>query len=158
MAVDIFLKLDGITGEARDKKHGGAIDVLGWSWGLTLKSNQAGGGPSKAPDVEHMRITKYVDRSSPALMTALLRATRIKSATLLCRKAGGQNPLEYLKITMDDVLIASVRPTGLSSDDRFTEELSLDFAKVMVSYQEQDDRGIGKGGTVDFVHSLKAPQ
>ncbi len=155
MAVDIFLKLNGITGEARDKVHAGEIDVLAWSWGMTLKMNRGGGGPATAPDVEQIHITKYVDRASPALMTALLRANPITTATLVCRKAGGDKPLEYLKIIMSDVLVTTVRPTGMGDDDRFTEQVSFDFGKVMMSYQEQDDRGIAQGGTVEFEYDLK---
>jgi type VI protein secretion system component Hcp len=34
MAVDMFLKIDGVTGEAKDKVHGKEIDVLSWSWGM----------------------------------------------------------------------------------------------------------------------------
>ena len=32
MAVDAFLKLDGIDGESQDKEHKGEIDILAWSW------------------------------------------------------------------------------------------------------------------------------
>jgi type VI secretion system secreted protein Hcp len=35
MAVDMFLKLDGVNGESKDKVHGKEIDVLSWSWGMT---------------------------------------------------------------------------------------------------------------------------
>ncbi|MGB7991069.1 MAG: type VI secretion system tube protein Hcp, partial [Candidatus Methylophosphatis roskildensis] len=33
MAVDFFLKIDGIEGESADSKHKKEIDVLSWSWG-----------------------------------------------------------------------------------------------------------------------------
>ena len=33
MAVDYFLKIDGIEGESTDKKHAKEIDVDAWSWG-----------------------------------------------------------------------------------------------------------------------------
>jgi type VI secretion system secreted protein Hcp len=35
MAVDMFLKLNGVTGESKDKVHTTEIDVLSWSWGMT---------------------------------------------------------------------------------------------------------------------------
>lgn len=160
MAVDIFLKVDGIKGEARDNvadnSHHGEIDVLAWSWGMTLKMNRGIGGPAKAPEVEQLLVTKYVDRASPALMTALAFARQIPTATLVCRKAGGDKPLEFLKIAMTDVLVTSVRPDGMGANDRFTEQVVLDFAKVNVSYQEQDDKGFSKGGAVDFDYNLKS--
>jgi type VI secretion system secreted protein Hcp len=33
MAVDMFLKIDTVDGEAQDNKHKKEIDVLSWSWG-----------------------------------------------------------------------------------------------------------------------------
>jgi type VI protein secretion system component Hcp len=33
MAVDMFLKLEGVAGEPRDKVHPKDIDVLSFSWG-----------------------------------------------------------------------------------------------------------------------------
>ena len=45
MAVDMFLKLDGVTGESKDKVHTNEIDVLVWSWGMTNNASaQIGGG------------------------------------------------------------------------------------------------------------------
>ena len=35
MAVDMFLKLDGVNGESKDKTHKLDIDVLAWSWGMS---------------------------------------------------------------------------------------------------------------------------
>jgi type VI secretion system secreted protein Hcp len=45
MAVDMFLKLNGVTGESKDKVHNKEIDILSWSWGM-LNSGTAhvGGG------------------------------------------------------------------------------------------------------------------
>ena len=35
MAVDYFLKIDGIEGESKDSKHAKEIDLLSWSWGAS---------------------------------------------------------------------------------------------------------------------------
>ena len=35
MAVDYFLKVDGIPGESADAKHKDEIDVLAFSWGVS---------------------------------------------------------------------------------------------------------------------------
>ena len=47
MAVDMFLELDGIKGEAADKAHKDTIDILAWSWGLsntgTFQQGSGGG-------------------------------------------------------------------------------------------------------------------
>ena len=45
MAVDMFIKIDTVDGEAQDSKHKKEIDVLSWSWGMSnAGSAHAGGG------------------------------------------------------------------------------------------------------------------
>ena len=45
MAVDMFLKLTDIKGEAQDDSHKEEIDVLAWSWGMSQSgTTHVGGG------------------------------------------------------------------------------------------------------------------
>ena len=47
MAVDMFLKLTNINGEAADKTHKDEIDILAWSWGMSQSGTthtSTGGG------------------------------------------------------------------------------------------------------------------
>src|SRR5262245_33081203 len=62
------------------------------------------------------------------------------TATLTVRKAG-TNPLEYLKVTMSEVLIAGVTTGGSGGEDRLTETVTLNLGKVKVDYREQTDKG-----------------
>jgi type VI secretion system secreted protein Hcp len=111
MAQDIFLKLTGITGESTDAVHKNEIEILNWSWKVSQQSNLhagSGGGAGKAA-VDDLTFHHYLDRASPNLSQFCLTGKHIPEAVLVMRKAGG-NPLEYLKITMDDVLITKVNP------------------------------------------------
>src|SRR5580704_15833561 len=100
MAIDMFLKLDGVTGEAKDKVHGKEIDVLSWSWGMTNEgSAQSGSGKVNVQDVS---VTKFIDSSSPQLMLACCKGTHFENALLTVRKAG-EKPLEYVKVKMEKV-------------------------------------------------------
>jgi type VI secretion system secreted protein Hcp len=60
------------------------------------------------------------------------------------RKAG-TNPVEYLKITMTQVFITSVSSGGSHGEDRLTENVSLNFAKVKVEYTPQSGTGSAEG-------------
>ena len=53
----------------------------------------------------------------------------------------GEHPVEYVKIKMEDVLITSVSTGGSGGEDRLTENVSLNFAKVSVDYTPQKDDG-----------------
>lgn len=144
MAVDMFIKIDDIKGESADDKHKGEIDVLSWSWGLTQSGTTqmgAGGGSGKV-NVKDLSITKYIDRSSPGLLKLCCSGAHLTSAVLVVRKAGGQ-PLEYLKITLEDLLVSGITTGGSGSDDRITETVTLNFARVKVEYVPQKASGGG---------------
>jgi type VI protein secretion system component Hcp len=51
MAVDMFIKIDTVDGEAQDSKHKKAIDVLSWSWGLSNSGSAHVGGGAGAGKV-----------------------------------------------------------------------------------------------------------
>lgn len=147
MAVDMFIKIGDIKGESKDSVHKDEIDVLAWSWGLSQSGSfamGAGGGSGKV-SVQDISLTKYVDASSTALMLAACKGTHIKQAVLTVRKAGDK-PLEYIKVTLDSVLVSSLSTGGSGGEDRLTESVSLNFAKFKVEYTTQADTG-GKGTT-----------
>ncbi|MDQ3958118.1 MAG: type VI secretion system tube protein Hcp [Gemmatimonadota bacterium] len=142
MAVDMFIKIGDLKGEAKDKAHGGEIDVLAWSWGASNSGNAHMGGGQGAGkvNVQDLSFTKYIDKSSPDLFLYVCNGKHIPEAKLVIRKAG-ETPLEYLSITMNDLIVTSVSTGGSGSEDRLTENVTLNFAKVKVNYVEQTEKG-----------------
>ena len=140
--MDMFIKIGDIKGESKDSKHKEKIDVLAWSWGLSNSGNaQVGGGAGAGKvNVQDLSFTKYIDSASCPLMLAASNGKHYKEALLIVRKAG-EKPLEYVKIKMEDVLITSVSTGGSGGEDRLTENVSLNFAKVSVDYTPQKQDG-----------------
>jgi len=158
MAVDMFIKLDDVKGESQDKKHPDEIDVLAWSWGMSQSGtmHQGGGGGGGKVSVQDLSFTKYVDKSSSVLMAYCAAGKQFKEATMVVRKAGGDEPLEYLKIIMNDVLVTSLSTGGSGGEDRLTENVSLNFSTVKTNYQPQKPDGSADGGTIDFGWDIAA--
>ena len=150
MAVDMFLKLEGISGESKDSTHKGEVDVLAWSWGMSNSGTAHAGGGSGAGkvNVQDLSFTKWVDLATAPLMLAAANGKHISKATLVVRKAG-ETPREYLTIVMTEVLVSSVSTGGSGGEDRLTENVSLNFAKVEVKYKDQSAAGKA-AGTGDF--------
>ena len=71
------------------------------------------------------------------------------------RKAGGESPLEYFKIKLQQVFITSVSTGGHGHDDRLTEQVSLNFSKVKVDYTPQNAKG-GAGTPITFSWNIAA--
>jgi type VI secretion system secreted protein Hcp len=147
MAVDMYLILDGIAGEAQDSVHAGQIDVLAWSWGASQSGTThmgSGGGSGKA-SFQDLSVTKYVDISSPALLKHLSIGKHIATGKLIVRKAG-ETPLEYMIYELTDLLITSISTGGSGGEDRLTENISINFAAFSYKYTKQ---GVGGGADTD---------
>ncbi|NBC12504.1 MAG: type VI secretion system tube protein Hcp [Gammaproteobacteria bacterium] len=145
MAVDMFLELDsGVLGEAQDHKHKDEIDVLAWSWGMSQAGtfHTGGGGGAGKANFQDISVTKWIDKSSAALMLYCANGDHFPAAKLTVRKAG-KTPLEYLIIHMKKVLVTSVSTGGSGGEDRLTENISLNFAEVKVEYTPQLPDGTG---------------
>jgi type VI secretion system secreted protein Hcp len=138
----MFIQIGALKGESVDKTHAGEIDVLAWSWGMSNSgSAHVGGGAGAGKvNVQDLSITKYIDKSTPDLLLTCCNGKHHDSAVLIVRKAG-EKPLEYLKITMTEVLITSVSTGGSGGEDRLTENVTLNFAAVKVDYVEQKKDG-----------------
>jgi type VI secretion system secreted protein Hcp len=140
MAVDMFLKLDGIKGESADHKHKGQIDIVSWQWGVSQSGTmaQGGGGGAGKASFSDLTITHAVDASSPVLALYCAGGDHIKEATLINRKAG-KDQQEFFVIKMSDILITHVSDSA--GGDVPHESVSLTYAKIEVEYKPQKPDG-----------------
>ena len=141
--VDYFLKITDVEGESTDEKNKGEIEVESFSWGETRSFGTAPGGGAVAGNVQpqDFQFVKKLDKSSPILMIGCATGQQFKSAVLTGRKAGrGQQ--DYLKITIDDVAISAYQVGGSAHTDALPmDQVSLNFAKLEMSYKEQKPDG-----------------
>jgi type VI secretion system secreted protein Hcp len=140
MAVDMFLKLDGIKGESVDLGHKDEIEILSFSWGVNQQGSHGGGGGGGAGKVSMSDISfsHTYDKASPVLMSSCCSGKHIPQATLSVRKAGSTQ--DYLKYKLSDLLISSYQLQG-NSGEAPTENVSINFSKVEITYYAQDGRG-----------------
>ena len=112
-AVDYFLKIDGISGESTDEAHKGEIEVESFSWGVSQTTTRLGSGAGAGRAVfQDLHFTTSVSKASPVLFQKCATGQHLKEAVLTCRKAGGEQREEFLKITLSDVLVSSYQAAG----------------------------------------------
>jgi len=152
-AGDMFFKVKGakhgeINGEAQDQKHKNEIEVLAWSWGMQGKASLGGGIATGKATMRELRITKRVDKSSTALMSALRTNELIKEATLTLRKIG-KTPLEYLKIKIEEgrVMAIDLEAGDVSGSPTLMERVAFSFNKISIEYTPQGADGMPQGTT-----------
>ncbi len=148
MAVDMFLKIEGIKGESVDDKHKDEIDVLSWSWGATNSGSvRGGGGGAGKVNIQDLSITKRYDKSSPQLFMRCATGQHIAKATLSVRKsassaAGTPNtPDDPLVFTMTDVMVSSYQTGVTQGGEVPVDQVSFNFAKIEIAYRAQNPDG-----------------
>jgi type VI secretion system secreted protein Hcp len=133
-AVDMFLKVDGVTGESQDDKHKGEIDVLAWSWGQSVGAITSRGA---RPDVciQNLSLTKFIDSASPDLIMKNLIGEVTRTAVLTIERPGTiGTPAAYLRLTLRNVTVTSYSTGGSGGEDRLTENVTLKFESMQGVY------------------------
>jgi type VI secretion system secreted protein Hcp len=155
MAVEGFFKCGTLKGESVVKGFEDQIQILSWSWGVSQSgtTHMASGGGAGKVNVSDLHLTHYVDAASPNLFLACCTGTHYDSATLTMRKAGG-TALEYLTLTLSDVIVTSVSVSGSTGGDLLSEDFTVNFGKYKMSYQPQDNKGAKKGGAIDATYDI----
>ena len=144
MAVpDIYLKIDGVDGEAQDKDHQNEIEILSFSMGVSnLGSGDVGtGSGSSRASLSDLSVMKRVDKASPGLFINCCTGKHFDTATLSVRKAGGDAPVEYLKYDLTEVYISSVQSPARTAAASRPESVSLNFSKIELTYTPANSRG-----------------
>lgn len=144
MAVDMYLKIETIDGETTDfdMKKVKACDILAWNWGVANSgtAHMGGGAGSGKAVFQDLTCTKYIDAGSHALLLGCATGEHFTKATLTVRKAG-KTQQKYIDIVMEEVIITQITSGGSGGEDRLTENLSLNFAKIKFNYFQQDEQG-----------------
>jgi len=114
--------------------------------GLTV--SLGGGMATGKATMRELRITKRVDKSSTALMSALRSNELIKEATLTLRKIG-KTPLEYLIIKIEEgrVMAIDLEAGDTAGSPALLERVSFSFNKISIDYTPQGADGMPQGST-----------
>ena len=138
MAVDMFLKIQGIDGDSTDHKHKGEIEILSFSWGLSQQIASGGGGATGKTVVQDFSVMKLMNNSSPHLMERCCTGQHISDVQItLVNKETKQ---EYLKIKLNDVLISSYQTGGSGAGGAVpVDQVSFNFSNVEI--QAADRKG-----------------
>ncbi|MEX0763521.1 MAG: type VI secretion system tube protein Hcp [Dehalococcoidia bacterium] len=163
-----YIKFGGIEGESQDKDHDGWSDILSFNQGIVAPTSTGPGAARRrgAPVLEDIIVTKELDKSTPKLAEAIVNGRTFPTVEIhLTRNLGDGVSTTYYAYELKNVRVTSynigntrqndLTPSGLphvrtaSSSGVPTEELSLNFEEIKVTYTEIDEAGRAKG-TVEY--------
>lgn len=147
-AVDLYLKLDGITGESKDSKHPGEMELQSWSWGVSNAGyyGQGTGGARGKGTVQELTVIKHLDKGSKELFKRCLTGEHIPTGKLTAYKAAGDGKrVAYLQIELKKVYITGLNASGSGGEIVPTESMSMNFEEFNYVYTPQKDDGSADG-------------
>jgi type VI secretion system secreted protein Hcp len=152
MAIDAYLKIDGINGESTDQNHNHWIEVskvVGSVHQPRASSvSTAGGMTSSRASLSDIMLEKVADLSSPLLRQHCAMGKTIGKAVLEFMRADGDGkPICYEKWTLTNVMISNVTYDS-GSGGTMRETVHLAYSKINWEHVKQSIRGGSEGNTL----------
>lgn len=141
-----YLKFDGVDGEALDSEHKGWSDLLSFEQTMSQPGGSSTGATRRRGDVifEDITLVKELDKSSPKIAESIAKGKVYPLVEFeLVADYGGSRAV-YLKYELTNVMVTSYSISG-SANEVPTEQFSLNFEEIKVTYTENDSSGKSKG-------------
>jgi type VI secretion system secreted protein Hcp len=141
MAVDCFLKLDGVRGGSTDARHKDEIELLAFTFAATQSggTGSGGGGAAGKVQISGLSCTAVTGRAGPQLFQLCAEGKHVKQALLTVRKAG-RMPFEFVRIKLEDVVVSSYSVGGGEADG-LHDAFSLGFKRISYDFVPQKPDG-----------------
>jgi type VI secretion system secreted protein Hcp len=142
MAVNAYLVIQGIDGPSTSRKN--AIDILSFSIGASQTATYgvgASGMEAKAgrADFQNLSVMKVLDKTSPMLFEACVKANVLKQVTLFYDKPVKGTQQDYFKVTLADAIVTAHQISGSSENP--VETLTFAFQAIEIAYAAEKDDG-----------------
>jgi type VI protein secretion system component Hcp len=143
MAVDVYLRIDGITGESQNQGFKGQIQLSSADFHATQTLNigsvGSGGGSGKV-QLGPLTITKLPDTTSPLIFLVLAQGAHAATATLSFVQSGSTSA--YLIIDLNVVAFSGMSTSVTGGVP--LETVTLAYGGLKYTVQSQGPTGIVK--------------
>ena len=144
---DIYLKIAEVDGDVTDSNYVKHVQVQSLSTGMSNPSSvsvgtQAGsaGGGGKVI-MQDIHFTKYCDKASPKLWLKCAKGEHFKDFEFKYVISRGESSDVFKTVKLTDVLVTGYQHSGSSGADLPMESISLNFAKIEISYRPRKSDG-----------------
>lgn len=157
-----FLDLPDIAGGSRHANHKNQIEIhrVGWSVAQETAAARGRGRVRSRTQIAPLVVGKWYDAASPYLALAAMEGRSFESAVLSFHHEASGKHMDYLTITLGNVLIAhyDVLDEYNELDEpvrSIPERIGLDFETIRIRYVEQNRRG-GAGDEHEIAFDIAA--
>lgn len=149
MLPGLYIRFDGVEGEAQDRDYGGWCDALSFSQGQSVLDVGGTGATRLRGNAvfEDIVVIKELDKASPKLAEAVCTGkmfSKVEIHLTISTTDGGR--VAYYTYELRKVRIVGYHIGGSGYSEYVpTEEISLRFEEIKVSYTE-----VGAKGSVEY--------
>lgn len=151
MLAGMFIRFEGVDGEVQSGSYRGWCNALSFSQGQSLSDSRIGTTRQRGNVVfEDIVVVKELDKASPKLAEAVCKGKVFPKVEIhLTRSYTNTGLVTYYTYELNNVLIVGYRIGGSGYSEHIpTEEISLSFEEIKVTYTEIDEGGGSKGNVV----------
>lgn len=127
-SLETFMKIDGVPGESVARGHENEIDLTSYSQTFATKN------------CSRVVAMKFIDRSSPALISRAAGNVLLPSVIISIRESG-ERPVEFFRAILESVLIDRIELTEGNGNGRLDEQVVLRPRNIQIEYRQQDKSG-----------------
>ncbi len=142
----IYLKYEGIDGEATQQDHTKWIDIqslqFGFGRAITTPTGSTANREASQPSVSEVTVVKMMDASSPKLFTESVTGNAGKTVNIDLVSTGSPGNT-YAQYTLTNALVSAYSVS--TGGDRPVESLSISFTKIEFKLTPYD--ATNKAGT-----------
>lgn len=142
----IYVKYEGIDGEATHENHKKWLDVNSLQFGvgraISTPSGSAANREASEPSVSNVTLSKLMDSASPKLFTESCTGAAGKKVEIHLVSTGSPGNT-YVEYTLHNALISGYSVS--TGGDRPSESVSISFTKLEYKFIPYDDKN--KAGT-----------
>lgn len=137
----IYIKYEGIDGDATHDKHKKWIDVDSLQWGtgraIMTQTGRTSGREASEPSVSEVTFTKSLDAASAHLFTEATTGAAGKKVEIHLVSTGSPGDI-YLTYELTNALVSGYSVS--SGGDRPSESVSVNFTKIEMKYTPFDEK------------------
>lgn len=145
-AVDMFMNIKGVDGEAKDKDHKKWIELESFNFGIRSFEGATGGGggsPTGTPSIQDIEVTKFMDTASAELIRSACCGP-VFDEVIIDFVDTEREPATYLRYTMKNVQVTSYSVSGAGCggcDQTVSETVAINFQKLKSEYHQESSEG-----------------
>ena len=144
MSSQMYMKIDGVSGDSKSYQHKGWCEVMSWNWGMTSNRKTVNGVDGDKTNLNEISVIKSIGGDSAGIRSLFAQGKMIPSVEFciipVVAKRGIQT--KYVDISMEDVVIKSIVTGGGIEDSFFKEHITLLFDRINFEYSNDPVRSV----------------